>query len=465
VLESGAFESRQRVLVAEPVVEASEAGARTLGVTYWQTVDGLTRGGVRASWTGDGGKLKLLGGPTLLTFGPAEFSFDSGLVSCRHTIKGGLLALRAGGSVTLAQRPEGDQQELSVTVEGYLPRLAARADAPPLDRHALREGAEPVPCRNRPPLLRTPATEPRFVKITVFGATGVGGQALLPMLAEHELTAVSRTAREEPNIRYVVADAASGDGVAAALEGAKVVYCLVNSLGGRDFEKQDRSAAETVSREAANAGVRQIVYLGGLGADDPDASPQLQSRRETGERLGSAGVPVTTLRAAMIVGKGSAAFETILALVKRLPVMVTPSWVSTPTQPSALDDIARYLRQRGHLRRGLRHRWVRGDDLPADDRANRCPARPQTNNRRSPGADAAPLLAVAQPRHACERISRTAACRRTAQPNRRARGTDPQTATAPAHPVRRSSAESTRISSDKGCGGCRAATPVATRTT
>ena len=90
-------------------------------------------------------------------------------------------------------------------------------------------------------------------------------------------------------------------------------------------------AAETVAREAANAGVRQIVYLGGLGADGPDASPHLRSRRETGQRLASAGVPVTTLRAAMIIGKGSAAFETILGLGKRLPGMVTPSWVSTPT--------------------------------------------------------------------------------------------------------------------------------------
>jgi hypothetical protein len=131
VFESGAFESRQRVLVAEPAVEASEAGARTLGLTYWQAVDRFTRGGTRASWTGDGGKLKLLGGPTLLIFGPAELSFDDGVVSCRYAIAGGLLALRAGGSVTLAQRPEGDQQELSVTVEGYLPRLAARAGAPP----------------------------------------------------------------------------------------------------------------------------------------------------------------------------------------------------------------------------------------------------------------------------------------------------------------------------------------------
>jgi hypothetical protein len=130
VLESGAFESRQRVLVAGPVVEASESGARALGVSYWQAVDRFTRGGIRASWTGGGGKLKLLGGATLLTFGQPELSFDGGLVSCRYAIQGGLLALRAGGSVTLAQRPESDQQELSVTVEEYLPRLAARAGAP-----------------------------------------------------------------------------------------------------------------------------------------------------------------------------------------------------------------------------------------------------------------------------------------------------------------------------------------------
>jgi uncharacterized protein YbjT (DUF2867 family) len=181
------------------------------------------------------------------------------------------------------------------------------------------------------------------VKVTVFGATGVVGRALLPLLTEHEVTAVSRTLRDERGARWLVADAATGDGVAEAVERANVVYYLVHSLGVRDFEEQDRLAAQTVSREAANAGVQQIVYLGGLGADDPDASPHLRSRRETGERLASAGVPVTILRAAMIIGRGSAAFETILGLVKRLPVMVTPSWVSTPTQPIALDDVARYL--------------------------------------------------------------------------------------------------------------------------
>jgi uncharacterized protein YbjT (DUF2867 family) len=183
------------------------------------------------------------------------------------------------------------------------------------------------------------------VRVTVFGASGVVGRALLPLLAdEHDVVAVSRGPRETGDgVRWVAADVASGAGVADALEGADVVYYLVHSLGARDFELQDREAARNVSREAARAGVVQIVYLGGLGGEEQDVSAHLRSRRETGQRLAADGVPVTTLRAAMVIGKGSAAFETILALVKRLPVMITPSWVSTPTQPIALHDIARYL--------------------------------------------------------------------------------------------------------------------------
>ncbi len=183
------------------------------------------------------------------------------------------------------------------------------------------------------------------MRATVFGATGVIGRGLLPLLADdHDVVAVSRSPRAaEQGILWVEADVASGEGVAAALEGADVAYYLVHSLGARDFERQDREAAANVSRAAARAGVEQIVYLGGLGGDDPDASPHLRSRRETGERLAADGVPVTTLRAAMVVGEGSVAFETILGLVKRLPVMITPSWVSTPTQPIALDDVVRYL--------------------------------------------------------------------------------------------------------------------------
>jgi uncharacterized protein YbjT (DUF2867 family) len=179
------------------------------------------------------------------------------------------------------------------------------------------------------------------VKVAVFGATGVIGRALVPLLGEHEVVQVSRSERDEPG--WAAADVATGAGVAAALEGVDVAYYLVHSLGTRDFEQVDRESAANVARAAAEAGVRQIVYLGGLGGDEPGASAHLRSRRETGEVLASAGVPVTTLRAAMVVGKGSAAFETILGLVKRLPVMITPSWVTTPTQPIALEDIARYL--------------------------------------------------------------------------------------------------------------------------
>jgi hypothetical protein len=124
LLELGGYESRQRVLVDRPVVEGSGSGARWLGVMYWHAVDCFTRGGVRASWSAEGGTLRLLGGARLLTFGPAELEFALAVVCCRYEIRGGLLAMRAGGSVTLAQRPLGAEHELSVTVEEYLPRLA-----------------------------------------------------------------------------------------------------------------------------------------------------------------------------------------------------------------------------------------------------------------------------------------------------------------------------------------------------
>ena len=179
----------------------------------------------------------------------------------------------------------------------------------------------------------------------MFGATGVIGQALLPLLiGEHDVAAVSRNPHEPADgIRWVRADAATGSGVAEAVDGADIVYYLVHSLGTPDFARQDQTAAAKVAGCAAPAGVKQIVYLGGLGEDEPSTSPHLRSRRETGQRLAAEGVPVTTLRAAMVIGAGSAAFETIVGLVKRLPVMITPSWVSTPTQPIALEDVARYL--------------------------------------------------------------------------------------------------------------------------
>jgi uncharacterized protein YbjT (DUF2867 family) len=183
------------------------------------------------------------------------------------------------------------------------------------------------------------------MKVAVFGATGVVGGALVPLLsAEHEVVGISRQPQASGNgVRWLQADVSSAVDVAAALDGVEVAYYLVHSLGSRDFERRDREAATNVARQAELAGVRQMVYLGGLGTDDPDASAHLRSRRETAEMLAGGAVPVTTLSAAMIVGKGSAAFETIRALVDRLPAMVMPSWVSTPTQPIALADIARFL--------------------------------------------------------------------------------------------------------------------------
>jgi uncharacterized protein YbjT (DUF2867 family) len=126
-------------------------------------------------------------------------------------------------------------------------------------------------------------------------------------------------------------------------DGVDLAYYLVHSLGSSDFEQRDRVAAENVAREAERAGLRQLVYLGGLGDESPELSRHLRSRAETADVLASGSVPVTTLRAAMVIGAGSAAFETIVALVDRLPGMICPRWVSTRTQPIALADIAAYL--------------------------------------------------------------------------------------------------------------------------
>ncbi|HVD11682.1 MAG TPA: NAD(P)H-binding protein [Gaiellaceae bacterium] len=183
------------------------------------------------------------------------------------------------------------------------------------------------------------------MRVVVFGATGTIGRPLVDALAEeHDVVAVSR--HEQPDAggaTWAVADATDDGSVGRVLDGAEVVYYLVHSLGAADFEAEDVKAAEATARGGERAGVRQLVYLGGLGDDSPDLSAHLRSRRETARRLASTSVPVTTLRAAMVVGRGSAAFETIVSLVDRLPAMVTPRWVSTRTQPVALSDVVAYL--------------------------------------------------------------------------------------------------------------------------
>jgi uncharacterized protein YbjT (DUF2867 family) len=175
------------------------------------------------------------------------------------------------------------------------------------------------------------------VRVAVLGATGFVGRALVPALEElAEVVAVSRGGPVE-------ADVTNDADVRRVLDGVDVVYYLVHSLGAGDFTSLDRQAAEAVARQAARAGVQQIVFLGGLGDDAAELSPHLRSRAETARVLAAGDVPLTSLRAAVVVGRGSAGFETIVALVDRLPVMVAPKWVSTPTQPIALPDVVGYL--------------------------------------------------------------------------------------------------------------------------
>jgi uncharacterized protein YbjT (DUF2867 family) len=185
------------------------------------------------------------------------------------------------------------------------------------------------------------------MKVVVFGATGTIGAALVTELTgDHDIAAVSRSpeeSRDERAVRWVRADVDDEQSVARAMEGAEVAYYLVHSLGQVGFEERERHSADGFARAAENAGLRQIVYLGGLGDDADDLSPHLRSRRETEQRLAAGSVPVTTLRAGMVIGMGSAAFETIAALVDRLPVMILPRWAKTATQPIALVDVVRYL--------------------------------------------------------------------------------------------------------------------------
>jgi uncharacterized protein YbjT (DUF2867 family) len=184
------------------------------------------------------------------------------------------------------------------------------------------------------------------MRIAIFGASGVVGSALTPTLARaHEVVAISRRPYSEADgFEWRVADATDRSTL-DVLESVDVVVYLVHSLGSPRFEAVDRVAAENVAHAAAHAGAQQIVFLGGLGDDSPHLSAHLRSRRDTATALAAGPVPVTTLRAAMVVGPGSAAFETIRALVDRLPMMVCPRWVAVPTQPIALHDVVDYLGQ------------------------------------------------------------------------------------------------------------------------
>ncbi len=189
----------------------------------------------------------------------------------------------------------------------------------------------------------------------VTGASGYIGGRLVPELltAGYRVRCAARdprVLRDHPwadRVETARMDVTDADSVAAALRDVDVAYYLVHAMGGGPrFERVDREAARVFGERARAAGVRRIVYLGGLtpaGVPERELSPHLRSRAEVGRVLLASGVPTTVLRAAVVIGSGSASFEMLRYLTERLPVMVTPSWVATRVQPIAVRDVLRYL--------------------------------------------------------------------------------------------------------------------------
>ncbi|MEO7261149.1 MAG: NAD(P)H-binding protein [Jatrophihabitantaceae bacterium] len=182
--------------------------------------------------------------------------------------------------------------------------------------------------------------------VLVTGASGFIGSHLCRALelAGHRVRAMTRhpdsyTGAGQP----MAGDVGEPSSLRQPLAGVDVAYYLVHSLDSAEFEDVDARAARAFGAAAAEAGVRRIIYLGGLGAEDQRLSAHLRSRRAVESLLGQAGVPVTVLRAAVVIGHGGISWEITRQLVDHLPVMIAPRWVSTRTQPIALADVVRYL--------------------------------------------------------------------------------------------------------------------------
>jgi uncharacterized protein YbjT (DUF2867 family) len=188
-------------------------------------------------------------------------------------------------------------------------------------------------------------------RILLTGATGYIGGRLLKVL-EHTTYPLRCLARRPQFLQARVAPATevvSGDmldqiSLAQAMHGVHTAYYLVHSMGSTTaFETADRQAAHHFAKVAKQAGVQRLIYLGGLGDGQSNLSPHLRSRQEVGDILRQAGVPVIEFRSSIVIGSGSLSFEIIRALVERLPMMITPRWVSMPTQPIAIEDVLAYL--------------------------------------------------------------------------------------------------------------------------
>lgn len=185
--------------------------------------------------------------------------------------------------------------------------------------------------------------------VLVTGATGFVGGRLVPalMAAGHTVTSLvrDRTTYEPPaGVSVIEADLLDQATLTGVFEGVDAAYYLVHSLkSGPDFAARDRRAAENFVRASAETSLRRVIYLGGLGETGPDLSEHLRSRRDVEDVLASGKFDLTTLRAAIIIGRGSASFALLEQLAGRLPLMITPKWVKTPCQPIAIDDVVSYL--------------------------------------------------------------------------------------------------------------------------
>jgi uncharacterized protein YbjT (DUF2867 family) len=192
-----------------------------------------------------------------------------------------------------------------------------------------------------------PAQRPR---VLLTGATGYVGGRLLAELERRGVALRCFVRRPEalrgragPSTELAAGDALDAPAVARALEGVHAAFYLIHSMGGEDFAARDVDAARTFGAAAREAGVKRIIYLGGLGDAVGGLSEHLRSRQETGEILRQSGVPVVELRASIVLGSGSLSFEMIRALVERLPVMICPRWVAVEAQPIAVEDVIAYL--------------------------------------------------------------------------------------------------------------------------
>lgn len=186
--------------------------------------------------------------------------------------------------------------------------------------------------------------------ILLTGASGyVGGRLLRALEARgRRIRCLARRpeqlrARVADGTEVVAGDVQDPEALLAALRGVDTAYYLVHSMAtSGDYATRDRRGAETFARAAREAGVRRLIYLGGLGRGD-ELSKHLASRQEVGRILRESGVPTIEFRASIVIGSGSLSFELIRALVEKLPAMITPSWVDTPTQPIGIEDLVAYL--------------------------------------------------------------------------------------------------------------------------